>query len=84
MDTHNAGKRIKLGMFDGTIIIPFFLMVVFFHIVTTIFFAAYVAFSIYNSFKGRAMIWLVRRARFWLRGGIIFGRTASYWRYLRK
>ncbi len=83
MDVKAAGKRTKLGVFDGTILVPFFLMGVYFSYLTTGLFILFAVVNIYMNLKGRTMSWLLRRARFMLRNGVILARTPSFRRAIR-
>lgn len=84
MDVKAAGKRTKLGIFDGTILVPFFLMLIYFSFLTTGLFVLFALVNIYMNLKGRTMSWLLRRTRFGLRNGIILARTPSFRREIKK
>lgn len=82
MDWRNAGYRTKIGKIDGSVIFPVLLSAVVFHIVTILFLLAYAGASLYMTFRGRSMKWLICRFRFWLRRGVILARPPRYWRYV--
>lgn len=82
MEWRNAGKRTKIGPVDASILIPLILVIVFFSWTTTIFLALYAATSIYITWRGLSMSWILRRFRFALRGGVVLAMTPSYWRKL--
>ena len=84
MDWRNAGYRTKVGKVDGSVIFPILLSMVVFHYVTIAFLLCYAGASLYMSFRGRSMKWLLCRARFWIRRGVILARTPRYWRYVRR
>lgn len=84
MDVKAAGKRTKIGIFDGTILIPFFLMGVYFSYFTTGLLVTFAVVNIYMNMKGRTMSWLLRRARFTLRNGTILARTPSFRRQIKE
>jgi len=83
MDWRNAGHRTKIGKIDGSVVFPILLAAVVFHYATIVFLMCYAGVSFYMSFGGRSMQWLWRRARYWLRRGVILARTPRYWRYVR-
>lgn len=80
MDWSSAGKRTKLGIFDGSVLVPIMLSFVVFHWITIGFLICYASVNAYLLFKGRSMTWVIRKARYWLRDGLILARTISYWR----
>ena len=83
MDWRNAGYRTKIGKIDGSVVFPILLAAVVFHYATIVFLLCYAGVSFYMSLRGRSMQWLWRRARYWLRRGVILARTPRYWRYVR-
>jgi hypothetical protein len=82
MEWRNAGFRTKVWLIDGSVLFPIMISLVVFSVVTIAFLFAYALASMYMTFRGRSMKWLVCRARFWLRNGVILARTPRYWRYV--
>jgi hypothetical protein len=80
MDWRNAGLRTRLGPVDGSVMAPIVLCGVVFHWLTIGFLLLYAGGNLYITYRGRSMVWVIRRARFYLRDGVILARTSSYWR----
>lgn len=80
MEWRNAGKRTKLGIVDGSVLAPLVLAMVVFHYITIALLVLYSLTNVYISMRGRSMSWVLKRARYFLRDGIILARSGSYWR----
>lgn len=83
MDWRNAGYRTTVGKVDGSVILPILACIIVFHYITIAFLLSYAAASLFMTYRGRSMKWLICRARFWLRRGVILARTPKYWRYVK-
>lgn len=77
-----AGARTRLLFFDGSILAPFVLVLVWFSWITICAFVIYAVVNAYIVYKGRSMVYFIDRWRFWLRGGVVAARPANYWRKL--
>lgn len=82
MEWRNAAKRSRIGIVDGSVLGPIVLCIVVFSFNTIMLLLIYASMSAYMTHRGMPPTYLLRRIRFYFRGGVVVARPQSYWRKL--
>ena len=84
VEWRGAGNRTKAWLFDGSVIFPMALAVLWWHWLAWTILLLYAFAGLYMNHRGRSMKWLRNRIRFWIRNGVILARTPAYCRAIRR